>query len=84
MHQMTLGLQWLSETFGVRPRYAWHIGIWLVMQLTASGSFSDRLWCAGTDPFGHSAFTATLYSLLGYSAWVMNRIDDTIKAVCMH
>lgn len=31
------------------------------------------------DPFGHSLFTPELYSLLGYRAFVLNRIPDPLK-----
>ena len=31
------------------------------------------------DPFGHSSFTPELFSLLTYSAFVLNRIPDPIK-----
>ena len=39
--QMSLGLRFISNTFGVRPLVGWHI-----------------------DPFGHSSFQATAFSLV--------------------
>ena len=39
--QMSIGLRFLSNTFGVRPLVGWHI-----------------------DPFGHSSFQATAFSLV--------------------
>jgi hypothetical protein len=31
------------------------------------------------DPFGHSAFSANLWSQLGYSAVVLNRLSSNVK-----
>ena len=42
--QMSIGLRFLSNTFGVRPLVGWHI-----------------------DPFGHSSFQATAFSISKYT-----------------
>ena len=44
--QMSLGLRFLSNTFGVRPVVGWQI-----------------------DPFGHSAFQATAFSLVIFKSY---------------
>ena len=41
--QMSIGLRFISSTFGVQPLVGWQI-----------------------DPFGHSSFQATAYSLVSY------------------
>ncbi|XP_019849873.1 PREDICTED: lysosomal alpha-mannosidase-like, partial [Amphimedon queenslandica] len=56
--QMSLGLRFLSNTFGVRPSVGWHI-----------------------DPFGHSSFQATAFSLMGFDGFFLGRIDYADKAL---
>uniref|UniRef100_A0A1X7U3R1 Alpha-mannosidase n=1 Tax=Amphimedon queenslandica TaxID=400682 RepID=A0A1X7U3R1_AMPQE len=55
--QMSIGLRFISNTFGVRPLVGWQI-----------------------DPFGHSSFQATAFSLLGFDSMMFARIDYDDKA----
>uniref|UniRef100_A0A8C4RHH9 Alpha-mannosidase n=1 Tax=Erpetoichthys calabaricus TaxID=27687 RepID=A0A8C4RHH9_ERPCA len=54
--QLTEGHGFLYETFGIRPRYSWHV-----------------------DPFGASAATPVIFSLAGFNAHVISRIDYDLK-----
>ncbi|XP_028331106.1 epididymis-specific alpha-mannosidase [Gouania willdenowi] len=54
--QLTEGHGFLYETFGVRPRFSWHV-----------------------DPFGASATTPVLFSLAGFNAHLVSRIDYDLK-----
>uniref|UniRef100_A0A4W4H0X6 Alpha-mannosidase n=1 Tax=Electrophorus electricus TaxID=8005 RepID=A0A4W4H0X6_ELEEL len=54
--QLTEGHGFLYETFGVRPRFSWHV-----------------------DPFGASATTPVLFTLAGFDAHLISRIDYDLK-----
>uniref|UniRef100_A0A1X7VI80 alpha-mannosidase n=1 Tax=Amphimedon queenslandica TaxID=400682 RepID=A0A1X7VI80_AMPQE len=55
--QMSFGLRFLSNTFGIRPVVGWQI-----------------------DPFGHTAFQATAFSLIGFDSMFFARNDYADKA----
>ena len=59
--QMSLGLRFLSNTFGVRPSVGWHI-----------------------DPFGHSSFQATAFSLVSTleTPAILNHDISLFKHTC--
>ena len=56
--QMSIGLRFLSSTFGVRPSIGWQI-----------------------DPFGHSSFQATAFSLVGYGLHVKGLVYSCLTTV---
>uniref|UniRef100_A0A1X7VKL5 Alpha-mannosidase n=1 Tax=Amphimedon queenslandica TaxID=400682 RepID=A0A1X7VKL5_AMPQE len=57
--QMSIGLRFIANTFGVSPSVGWQI-----------------------DPFGHSSFHATSFSLFGFDSMMFGRLhyeDDEIR-----
>ncbi|XP_019848841.1 PREDICTED: lysosomal alpha-mannosidase-like [Amphimedon queenslandica] len=56
--QMSIGLRFISNTFGVRPVIGWQI-----------------------DPFGHSSFQATAFSLFGFDGFFFCRMDYLEKYI---
>ena len=57
--QMSIGLRFISNTFGVRPVIGWQI-----------------------DPFGHSSFQATAFSLVSSFSSCVYSVIKTIK-ICL-
>ena len=84
MNQMTIGLDFLNKTLGLRPQVGWHIGetsLGDIAGVCTYGLLHNSCSNMHTDPFGHSAFTPYLYSAMEYKAFILNRIPDPLKQV---
>ena len=84
VNQMAEGHRFIYDTFGVLPKYGWHIGKYLFLNFFFPFLFFFFL-CTylknkiKIDPFGLSSYYPTLFSAMGFNGHVINRIHYSLK-----
>ena len=78
--QMTLGHQFIYNTFGAVPTKGWQIGNFTLFYFYFI-LFIFFTSDVALDPFGQSSVTPTLNKLSGFDAHVINRVTNKVSSI---